>query len=272
MSEKIVQDFEMYPEAKNHWISNVTKENIGSLIKTQGVIVSANYVDPIAIEKVYICKVCQRSHKITERDARDEVPKHCIKCKGSLKPFDFRRYDDTQLLILQDIFDSNRTEIFSYTLGDDAYYGKYREGDYVDIVAKVDVIQLKRRNRLILKIEEIKSKSITIDKKIGKKIWKSKLTEAQKARGTSEYVQWRLNVLERDSYTCQKCKEICENLSKLEGHHIYDFSDHPHLRYDVENGITLCKKCHHLFHKIYGFHNGRYQLNEFLRIKQYIES
>ena len=134
------------------------------------------------------------------------------------------------------------------------------------------MIQLKRSNRLILKIEEIQSKNITIDKRIAKKIWKSKhLTEVQKARRTKENAQWRKHVLERDSYTCQKCKEICENLSGLVGHHIYSFSDHPHLRYDVENGITLCKKCHHLFHRIYGIHNDRYQLNEFLRLNQYID-
>lgn len=268
----VIKDFGMYGEAKNHWISDITKENIGSLIKTQGRIISTDNVCPIAIRKVYICEVCQRLHKITERDPRDEVPEHCIKCNGSLNPFDFGLYDDTQLLTLQDIFDSNRTEIFAYTLGDAAYYGKYREGDYVSIVAKVDMVKIKRRNRLILKIEEIESKDITIDEKIGKKIWKSKLTEAQKARSNSKYAHWKMNVLERDSYTCQKCKEICENLSKLEGHHIYNFSDHPHLRYDVENGITLCKKCHHLFHQIYRFHNDQYQLNEFLRLKQYIES
>ena len=141
-----MQNFEKYPEAENRWICDVTKENIGDYIKTVGLITSADNVNPIAIKKAYICKTCQKLHKITERDTLDEVPNHCIKCAGSLKRFDFMTYDDTQLLTLQDIFDSNRTEIYASTLGDDAYYGKYREGDYVNIIARVDTMKLKRRN------------------------------------------------------------------------------------------------------------------------------
>ena len=192
-NDEIIQSFEMYPEARNHYISNINKKNIGNLIKTQGMITFADNVNPIAIKKVYICKTCQRLHKITERDPRDEVPKRCIKCASSLKPFDFRQYEDTQLLTLQDIFDSNRNEIFAYTLGDEAYYGRYREGDYVNIIAKVDTIQLKMRNRLIVKIEEIKSKNITIDKKTAKEN-----LETQTHRSTESQKNQRICTMENE--------------------------------------------------------------------------
>lgn len=57
---------------------------------------------------------------------------------------------------------------------------------------------------------------------------------------------WRKLVLERDNYTCQICggKE-----SDLNVHHIKCFSLYPESRFDVNNGITLCKKCHINLHK-----------------------
>jgi 5-methylcytosine-specific restriction endonuclease McrA len=58
---------------------------------------------------------------------------------------------------------------------------------------------------------------------------------------TKEWEIWRSAVLERDNYTCQMCgdKNCC-----LHGHHILPKRDYPELVYEVDNGITLCKKCH----------------------------
>ena len=56
------------------------------------------------------------------------------------------------------------------------------------------------------------------------------------------YKKWRLSVYKRDNFTCQwpncKCKK------KLNAHHIKRWADCPGLRYDVNNGITLCKDHH----------------------------
>ena len=52
---------------------------------------------------------------------------------------------------------------------------------------------------------------------------------------------WRKQVFERDKYVCQKCKKAGK---KLQAHHIKSFSKHPELRLDINNGITLCIKCH----------------------------
>lgn len=75
--------------------------------------------------------------------------------------------------------------------------------------------------------------------------WKGGKTskERKMLMGRQEYKQWRSNVLERDSWTCQTCgiRGV-----ELHSHHIKEWSEYPDLRYDVENGVTLCRPCHEL--------------------------
>ena len=56
-------------------------------------------------------------------------------------------------------------------------------------------------------------------------------------------------VINRDECTCQSCG--CKN-KRMVVHHIKGFEHFPHLRFDIDNGITLCIKCHNHFHKLYG--------------------
>jgi predicted restriction endonuclease len=58
------------------------------------------------------------------------------------------------------------------------------------------------------------------------------------------YKKWRKDVYERDDYTCQWPKCGCRK--HLNAHHIKRWSDYPGLRFNINNGITLCKK-HHKF-------------------------
>jgi hypothetical protein len=63
------------------------------------------------------------------------------------------------------------------------------------------------------------------------------------------YVAWRTAVLERDAYICQHCHRTCnKNERGLAAHHIKPYATHPELRYDVANGITLCRQCHLQLH------------------------
>lgn len=65
-------------------------------------------------------------------------------------------------------------------------------------------------------------------------------------RHSTQYTTWRVAVFERDHYTCLDCGRVG---GKLEAHHIKTFRKYPRLRFAVENGITLCTKCHKQKHK-----------------------
>ena len=77
--------------------------------------------------------------------------------------------------------------------------------------------------------------------------WKGGITSVnKKIRESLEYKKWRKSVYEGDFYTCQVCKKVGGD---LEAHHIKSFASYPKLRFELDNGITLCKKCHQLTFK-----------------------
>jgi hypothetical protein len=73
--------------------------------------------------------------------------------------------------------------------------------------------------------------------------WKNGATPLQKLiRESREMKLWKLEVFERDRYTCQECGD--KSGGNLQANHIKRFATHPELRFELTNGITLCKKCH----------------------------
>lgn len=78
-------------------------------------------------------------------------------------------------------------------------------------------------------------------------LWKGgKTKRATILRTRAKYLKWRDSVFERDLYTCQKCGVFNGNGKKiiLNAHHIRLFSEFKELRFELSNGITLCKDCH----------------------------
>ncbi len=59
-----------------------------------------------------------------------------------------------------------------------------------------------------------------------------------------EYKEWRDAVLKRDEHTCQQPGCVCNGRARIEVHHILPWSKNKEERFNVKNGITLCKRAH----------------------------
>ena len=77
--------------------------------------------------------------------------------------------------------------------------------------------------------------------------WKGGITHPNKLlRNSDSFKKWRLSVFHRDNWTCRKCgKRSKQNeYLRIEAHHVKPFAIFPELRFSIDNGLTLCKKCH----------------------------
>lgn len=72
--------------------------------------------------------------------------------------------------------------------------------------------------------------------------------ENEQIRKSPEYREWRLTVLKRDGYKCVWWDSYnsaqCAETQNLEVDHIYPFGFFPELRFDINNGRTLCHYHH----------------------------
>lgn len=77
--------------------------------------------------------------------------------------------------------------------------------------------------------------------------------------------KWSRSVLVRDKFTCK----VCGSYSKeLNAHHLDGWNWCKEKRFDVSNGVTLCKCCHTDFHKKYGYgNNTKWQFDDYINSK-----
>lgn len=69
--------------------------------------------------------------------------------------------------------------------------------------------------------------------------------QARRRNRGGSHAKWVRAVLSRDMATCRECgaKDV-----ELHAHHIKSYKDFPDLRFEVDNGLTLCFKCHWALH------------------------
>lgn len=124
--------------------------------------------------------------------------------------------------------------------------------------------RMKTKNYVVWNKGKSKPKPIKTRQKVGRKIgsvpwnkglagyrsgeknpmWKkdrSTLSKKQQ-RNDSAYAEWRKEVRNRDGWKCKTPDENCTG--KVVAHHIFPWSKYPQLRYEIGNGITLCKFHH----------------------------
>lgn len=77
--------------------------------------------------------------------------------------------------------------------------------------------------------------------------WKGGVSEENKRlRMGLDFTLWREEVFKRDNYTCRECGL---KGGILHPHHIIPFAKCSSLRFNINNGLTLCKKCHQQRHR-----------------------
>jgi len=78
-------------------------------------------------------------------------------------------------------------------------------------------------------------------------------------RASYKSKEWIKSILKRDNYMCTECSSF-ENLV---AHHIKSWNKFSMLRFDFNNGITLCHSCHSKLHRtMNGFQKGRIPWNK----------
>lgn len=179
--------------------------------------------------------------------------KWCFKCSSWQKVINFKtdksRFDG----LTAQCVSCRRVKIKKVTKGRISYFkGKTHSDKSRKLMSEA---RLNNKNRLD------KSHSLESRKKISAKLrepgcaatgkrnvnWKGGVTPLnEKIRKSVEYVDWRKSVFQRDDFTCQHCDD--SKGGNLHAHHIKQFSEFPELRFEVSNGLTLCRNCHEKVH------------------------
>lgn len=91
--------------------------------------------------------------------------------------------------------------------------------------------------------------------------WKDGITSlTKKIRDSFQYRQWRSDVFTRDDFTCQECgrrggclhahhKEAFADIMEFNDIRTYEQAMDCEELWNINNGITLCDKCHYLTRK-----------------------
>ena len=68
--------------------------------------------------------------------------------------------------------------------------------------------------------------------------WKGGISKNHHSTSEPKYKEWRMKVFERDMFKCKIFNQDCKG--QLQAHHILKWAEYPELRYEINNGITLC--------------------------------
>lgn len=148
-------------------------------------------------------------------------------------------------------------------------YGKYTNNSSVTRLLRDNNIEARKGSEAVLSqwvnaTERRKAIGEKFTKRLNIKARDKKAIPTQELRKTSEYSEWRLRVYWKYNFTCDLCGTKRSKNVKMNAHHLNSFQLNEEQRYDVENGVCLCEKCHWKFHGKYGnVDNKKEQYYEF---------
>lgn len=188
----------------------------------------------------YICECGNISYITFDSFQRETRCKEC----GIEKCADQRRLSYEEVKI---IFESGKC-----TLLETDYIGNDVPMKYIcecGNIAYITLVHFQRGDRCSNCRRKRKSEKISGSKNYQ---WNPNLTDEDRQikRNTFEYRHWCKEIYKKDDYICQCCNKRGGKF--LNAHHLYNWADYPELRYDTDNGTTLCRDCHILFHTQYG--------------------
>lgn len=132
------------------------------------------------------------------------------------------------------------------------YDGRWRKSNPKTYLKKNKEKQTRWRNR---NIEKSRAKVRKYNRENSEKVLKLQLRRLEKlgkifSMTSNEYKyaqrKWSAVIKNLDNHICKSC----DSMEKLNAHHIIPQKDFPKLAFNLNNGITLCKKCHNKIHGI----------------------
>lgn len=97
-------------------------------------------------------------------------------------------------------------------------------------------------------------------------LWNVELSaeERRRKRNDPQSNHWRESVLGVFGPACV----ICQSTDRPQAHHIESWKHHKDRRFDTDNGVVLCRKCHDEFHGVYHHKDaGLVELMQFMESK-----
>lgn len=136
---------------------------------------------------------------------------------------------------------------YDYRGREHKYINGHKSREVRKEMAKKTSLAMKGNPKMLAHIKDL------AEKHIGKNHWnwKGGIAWKQCERQTPKYKEWAMAVYRKDHFTCQDCNTHCKT-GDIVAHHKKSWEHYPELRYDVDNGITLCRSCHKIRHKEIG--------------------
>jgi len=190
-------------------------------------------------------------------------PSLCVEC-GSRS---FRllqeesKYADVQKIVIKGFETSREIAII---LNDDlCEHDKYSTNDFIEIIGILKTFKSNNENfQEYIEVTTIQKSNNELNNEFIEEF--DYLPDNEK-RNIPEYKKWAKDILSRDDSKCI----ICGEKRAPHVHHIFSFKEHEDYRLKIDNGIVLCRWCHHKYHDIYGKANATpVSLMKFLKEEQ----